>query len=82
MKAKALLKEAGFPNGLKMVYQTSTSGSGQILPVQMAEYIQRNEAAVGIDMQIKTYEWNTYIGLWLGCAGDRRRGPDVLGRQR
>jgi peptide/nickel transport system substrate-binding protein len=70
-QAKALLKEAGFAGGLKMVYQTSTSGSGQMLPVQMAEYIQRNEAAVGINMEIKTYEWNSYISKWLGgLSGD------------
>jgi peptide/nickel transport system substrate-binding protein len=69
-QAKSLLAEAGFPSGLKMVYQTSTSGSGQILPVQMAEFIQRNLADVGIEMEIKTYEWNTYIGTWLDGLPD------------
>ena len=35
-RAKALLAEAGYPDGFKTTLQTSPAGSGQILPVAMA----------------------------------------------
>lgn len=65
-RAKALLAEAGYPNGFETTLQTSTAGSGQILPVQMAEWIQRDLAKVGIKAKLETFEWNTYVGIWLG----------------
>jgi len=65
-KAKALLAEAGYPDGFKTIFETSTEGSGQIMPVQIAEWIQRDLAKVGIDMKLQTYEWLTYVGRWFG----------------
>jgi peptide/nickel transport system substrate-binding protein len=58
-KAKALLAEAGAA-GTKLVFATSTSGSGQILPVQMGEWIQQNLNSVGFQCELKTYEWVSY----------------------
>src|SRR5947207_11745303 len=43
-RAKQLLKEAGHANGFETVFWTSTSGSGQMIPVAMAEWIQRDLA--------------------------------------
>ena len=63
--AKALLAEAGYPNGFETTLQTSTAGSGQILPVPMAEWIQRDLAKVGINAKLETFEWNTYVGIWV-----------------
>jgi peptide/nickel transport system substrate-binding protein len=60
-KAKALLAEAGITTPLEFKVLISASGSGQMLPVPMNEFVQRNLAAVGIDMQIDVIEWNTYI---------------------
>lgn len=64
-KAKALLAEAGYPDGFKTIYEESTSGSGQMMPVQMAEWIQRDLRKIGIEVTLQTYEWNTYLGRWL-----------------
>lgn len=60
-KARELLAEAGYPDGFTTTLETSVDGSGQIMPVAMAEYIQQNLAAVGITVNLKTYEWISYI---------------------
>jgi len=43
---------------------TSVDGSGQIIPVPMAEYIQQNLAKVGIQIQLQTTEWISYLTKW------------------
>jgi peptide/nickel transport system substrate-binding protein len=63
-KAKTLLAEAGYPHGFTTTMMTSVDGSGQIIPVPMAEYIQQNLAEIGIDMKIKSMEWISYLGTW------------------
>ena len=60
-RAKQLLKEAGRPNGFETVFWTSTSGSGQMIPVAMAEWIQRDLAKVGIHVKLETFDWITYM---------------------
>ena len=67
-KARELLLEAGYPNGFKTIFQTSTAGSGQLLPVPMMEYIQRNLKEVGIEVEIQSFEWLSYVGLWFKGA--------------
>jgi len=64
-KAKQLLSEAGYPNGFETTLQTSVGGSGQIMPVAIAEWIQRDLGKVGIKVKLDTYEWITYLGVWL-----------------
>ena len=59
-KARALLEEAGAV-GTKLVFATSTSGSGQMQPAKMAEWIQRNLNEAGFDAEIELQEWNAYI---------------------
>ena len=63
-KAKQLLAQAGYPNGFSTVMMTSVDGSGQIIPVPMAEYIQQNLAKVGIQIQLRTTEWISYLSKW------------------
>lgn len=63
--AKKLMVEAGYPDGFETIYEESTSGSGQMMPVAMAEWIQRDLAKIGIRAKLQTYEWNTYLGRWL-----------------
>ena len=60
-RARQLLKEAGFSNGFETVFWTSTSGSGQMIPVPMAEWIQRDVAKVGIRVKLETFDWITYL---------------------
>lgn len=67
--AKALLVEAGYPDGFDLVLHTSVSGSGQILPVSIAKSIQRDLQKVNINVKIRTYEWIDYIDQWRNGIG-------------
>ncbi|MBN8925979.1 MAG: ABC transporter substrate-binding protein [Rhodospirillales bacterium] len=62
-KAKALLKEAGYgpDKPLKAKIMISTSGSGQMLPIPMNEYMQQNFKAVGMDIDFDVVEWGTML---------------------
>jgi peptide/nickel transport system substrate-binding protein len=61
-KAKELLKQAGYEGKrLKTSVLISTSGSGQMLPLPMNEYVQENLREVGIDLELVPIEWNTLI---------------------
>ena len=63
-KARALLEEAGAV-GTKLVFATSTSGSGQMQPAKMAEWIQRNLNDAGFDAEIELMEWNAYLAKFF-----------------
>jgi peptide/nickel transport system substrate-binding protein len=58
------LASAGLANGFETTLITSTDGSGQIMPAQMAEFIQQNLAEIGINLKIQTQEWISYLGVW------------------
>ena len=62
-KAKALLAEAGYgPNNpCKAKIMISTSGSGQMLPIPMNEFMQQNFAAVGMQIDFDVVEWGTML---------------------
>ena len=64
-KAKQLLTEAGYPDGFSTKIRVPTSGSSMLIPVPMAEWIQRDLAKVGINLEIITNDWVTYLGFWL-----------------
>ena len=64
-KAKALLKEAGFANGLDVTFFVPESGSGMQSPVEMGTVIQANLAAVGVRAKIQTMEWGAYLKKYL-----------------
>jgi len=60
-KAKQLLEEAGLADGFKTTIRTSIDGSGQLIPVDIVEWIQRDLAEVGIDLTIDSKEWISYF---------------------
>jgi peptide/nickel transport system substrate-binding protein len=63
--AKKLLAEAGYgPNKKpKIKIAISTSGSGQMLPLPMNEYVQENLNAVGFDCSFEVMEWNALVSF-------------------
>ena len=65
-KAKALLAEAGYPNGIDVTFYVTQNGSGMLSPVLMASAMQADLAAVGVRAKIESYEWNTYLGRLNG----------------
>ncbi len=61
-RAKELLAEAGF-EGAELTFYVTEGGSGMLDPVPMGAAIQADLAKVGLDVEIETYEWNTFLGL-------------------
>ncbi|MCP4381389.1 MAG: ABC transporter substrate-binding protein [Hyphomicrobiales bacterium] len=60
-KAKALLQDAGY-DGEEVTFYVTEGGSGMLDPVAMGTAIQADLEAVGMDVAIETYEWNTFLG--------------------
>jgi peptide/nickel transport system substrate-binding protein len=62
-RAKALLAAAGYgPNKpMKARIMISTSGSGQMVPIPMNEFMQENFKAVGMDIEFDVVEWGTML---------------------
>ncbi len=61
-RAKELLAEAGYPNGVDVTFYVTEGGSGMLDPVPMGEAIQADLRAVGINASIQTFEWNSFLG--------------------
>src|SRR5215472_6847372 len=64
--AQKLMQEAGFgpSKHLAVKIQTSASGSGQMLPLPMNEYLQQALAECYFDVQLDVIEWNTLFTNW------------------
>ena len=62
-KAKALMKEAGYgpDKPLKAKIMISTSGSGQMLPLPMNEYLQQNLKECNFDISFEVVDWGTML---------------------
>ncbi|MEL6297208.1 MAG: ABC transporter substrate-binding protein [Pseudomonadota bacterium] len=77
--AKKLVKEAGFSveNPAKVKMAISASGSGQMMPLQMNEYIQQNLKEVGIDVEFMVVEWQALLDIWRAGA----KSPQAAGAQ-
>ncbi|MAM61587.1 ABC transporter substrate-binding protein [Maritimibacter sp. UBA3975] len=60
-RAKELLAEAGVENP-EVTFYVTEGGSGMLDPIPMGTAIQADLNAVGFDVSIETYEWNTFLG--------------------
>ena len=63
-KAKALLKEAGYgPGGkvLKLKVQIPTAGSGNMVPLPMGEFVQQSFKELGIEVEYEVVDWGTML---------------------
>ncbi|MFP4152832.1 MAG: ABC transporter substrate-binding protein [Alkalispirochaeta sp.] len=59
-RARELIEEAEY-DGEELVFYVTEGGSGMLDPVPMGTAIQADLAAVGLDVSIETYEWNTFL---------------------
>jgi len=60
-RARELIAEAG-AEGAELTFYVTEGGSGMLDPVPMGTAIQADLKAVGFDVTIETYEWNTFLG--------------------
>ena len=70
--AKTLMQEAGYSAAkpLKVKVQISASGSGQMQPLPMNEYVQQNLKECFFDVAFDVIEWNTLFTNWRRGAKD------------
>ncbi|MCG6206942.1 ABC transporter substrate-binding protein [Rhodopseudomonas sp. HC1] len=79
--AQKLMKEAGFgpAKKLSVKIQTSASGSGQMLPLPMNEYLQQALAECYFDVKLDVIEWNTLFTNWRrGVKDPSANGSDAV----
>jgi ABC-type transport system substrate-binding protein len=79
--AKRLMTEAGFsaqrPARVKVL--TSASGSGQMQPVTMNEYLQQALKECFFDVQLDVIEWNAVFTNWReGAKHPNARGAHAI----
>jgi len=67
-----LMQEAGYSAAkpVKVKIQTSASGSGQMQPLPMNEFMQESLKACYFDVQFDVVEWNTLFSGWRLGAKD------------
>lgn len=70
--AKKLMQEAGFSaqKPLKAKVQISASGSGQMQPIPMNEFVQQGLKDCFFDIEFDVIEWNTLFNNWRAGAKD------------
>jgi ABC-type transport system substrate-binding protein len=70
--AQKLMAEAGYgPNKrVKVKTLTSASGSGQMMPIAMNEYLQQALKACYFDVELDVIEWNALFTNWREGAKD------------
>jgi len=76
-EARRLLAEAGYgpQRPLNLKVQISASGSGQMQPLPMNEFLQQDLKQVGVNVEFDVVDWNTLFTNWRrGCADPAARG--------
>jgi ABC-type transport system substrate-binding protein len=71
-EGKKLMAEAGhtLAKPLKVKVQISASGSGQMQPLPMNEFVQQSLKQCGFDVEFDVIEWNTLFTNWRRGAKD------------
>lgn len=80
-EARRLLAEAGYgPNRpVTIKVQISASGSGQMQPLPMNEFLQQDLRQVGINIEFDVIEWNALFTNWRrGCQDASARGSHAI----
>ncbi|MET4698517.1 peptide/nickel transport system substrate-binding protein [Constrictibacter sp. MBR-5] len=80
-KAKALMKEAGYSadKPAKVKVMISTSGSGQMQPLPMNEFLQQTLAECWFDVSFEVVEWGTVLVAFRNDpTGSQALGSDAL----
>jgi peptide/nickel transport system substrate-binding protein len=78
---KKLMTEAGHSAAkpLKVKVQISASGSGQMQPIPMNEFVQQNLKACFFDVELDVIEWNTLFTNWRkGAKDESARGANAI----
>jgi peptide/nickel transport system substrate-binding protein len=70
-KAKQMLAAAGYPNGFSMTIKAPSSGSGNMWPIEMNQFVQKNLADIGVKLTVNTVEWQTLLTEY---TADRTKG--------
>lgn len=79
--AQKLMADAGFSKDhpVKVKVLTSASGSGQMQPLPMNEYIQQSLKSCYFDVDIAVTEWNTLFSGWrLGAKDPAAQGANAI----
>ena len=80
-EAKKLMAEAGHgpDNPIKTKVIISPSGSGQMQPLPMNEFLQQNLAEIGIQVEFEVMDWNQVINVWrVGAKDPSARGATAI----
>jgi peptide/nickel transport system substrate-binding protein len=80
-KAKALLQEAGYgpDKPVRAKVMISTSGSGQMQPLPMNEFLQQNLKECGFDISFEVVEWGTMlVALRNAPTSQQALGSDAM----
>ena len=64
--AKALLAEAGYPDGFEITFDTFQYGLGDVVE----QWVARDLGKIGIKVNVQKYEWITYMHQWAGGMTD------------
>jgi ABC-type transport system substrate-binding protein len=68
-RAKALLKEAGYEAGFKL--KAIAPDGRYVNDRQTAEAVASFLKQVGVEVELQTFEWGTYVGKLLGSRPDK-----------
>jgi peptide/nickel transport system substrate-binding protein len=67
-RARALLREAGYPDGFKTKLATTPRYP---MGVELAEAVAADLKKVGIDATIEVYDWATMVQFWAGLPPEK-----------